>query len=148
MWTEQAWSVMDLYMAKKELGELCLVPVGTNAGNRTRALRSAHPGSNSEHRVQLSEANESEKRAWILEARAQLFEGRRISLTHGCILIPIPNSSVQNTFLFILIHCLRSSKHQILGKKNQQESALQASKVGVKFLTNPGLSCFKQPAQV
>ena len=88
------------------------------------------------------------KRAWILEAWAQLFEGRRIPLPHGWILIPIPYSSVQKTFLFILIHCLRSSKHQILGKKNQQEFALQASKGGVKFLTNPGLSCFKQPAQV
>ena len=87
------------------------------------------------------------KRAWILEARAQLFEGRRISLTHGWIIIPIPNSSVENNFLFILIHCFRSSKHQILGKKNQQEFALKASKIGVKFLTNPGLSCFKQPAQ-
>lgn len=37
-------------MAKKGTWELSPVPVGTNAGNPERALRSAHPGSNSEHR--------------------------------------------------------------------------------------------------
>lgn len=148
MRTEQAWSVTDLYMAKKGTW-------GTLSCAGWDERRKSHAGikigpSGKQFRAPSATFRSQRvwKRAWILEAGAQLFEGRRISLTHGCILIPIPNSSVQNTFLFILIHCLRSSKHQILGKKNQQESALQASKVGVKFLTNPGLSCFKQPAQV